>query len=412
MIKNIYIFDDSLSSSKNGIGTFLKEIVSIMKGMDLNIHLLSFNEKIKEFTIREEKEVKRYLFPIMNNDWGYQKYDDIIDIFMRLYIPDSSDNLFFLNHSPCEKLLKSIKFSHPLSKQVFIIHDLTWTVELNGRQEQLIPILTKKKKDETEERIYNYFREEQRMYTLADRVVCLSASTFKILTGVYKVPSCKISVISNGIRTSKIKLQDTDKLRSQLFLPEKEEILLFVGRATEQKGFFMLIKAFEKALKRDHDLRLVVVGTFEEEALRYISQNHSSIASRITATGLISRNKLFKWYAVADIGVIPSLYEQCSYVGMEMMMNGLPIIASDGIGLRDMFRDEENALVAKIGNPKNDYREYVTNLTNCINRLLDSNKLKERISNCVIDTYKKEYHSHQMKRQYKRLIEELGKSIT
>lgn len=407
MHKNVYIFDDSFSSGKNGIGTFLKELVSIMREMALHIHILSFNAKTEEFMIREENGVKRYLFPMINNDWGYQKYDEIINKFMRIYISDSHDNLFFLNHSPCEKLLESIKSSHPLSKRVFIIHDLTWTVRLNGRQKWLKPILSKKEKDETEESIYRYFREEQRMYALTDSVVCLSESTFKMLTNIYKVPSGKISVIPNGIRTSKLKVRDTDKLRSQLFLPEKEKILLYVGRATEQKGFFALIRSFEKALRRDPNLRLVVAGTFKEDALEYISKNHSSIASRISITGFIPRKELFKWYAVANIAVIPSLYEQCSYVGMEMMMHGLPIIASDGIGLRDMLRDGENALVAKIGNPKNDYREYVTNLANCIHRLLDSSELKERISNGVTETYKKQYYFRHMRERYKRLIKEL-----
>jgi hypothetical protein len=65
-------------------------------------------------------------------------------------------------------------------------------------------------------------------------------------------------------------------------------------------------------------------------------------------------------------------------------------------------------LVAKIGNPKNDYREYIANLTNCINRLLDSGELKERIRSGVTDTYKKQYHSRHMRERYKRLIEELG----
>ncbi|WP_436417382.1 glycosyltransferase [Petrimonas sulfuriphila] len=405
MSKNVYILDDSLSSRENGIGTFLKEFVSIMRELDFRIHLLSFNAKTEGFTIREEYGVKRYLFPIMNNDREYQKYVGIINKFMLLYIPDSTDNLFFLNHTPCEKLLESIKSSHPLSKRVFIIHDLIWTELLNGSLERLKHVLSKKEKDETEKNIYSYFREEQRMYTLVDRVVCLSESTFKILTDIYKVPSCKISIIPNGIRTNKLKVRDTDKLRNLLFLPEREKIMLYVGRATEQKGLFALIRSFEKVLKREPNLRLIVVGTFKEEALEYISKNHSSIASRITFIGFIPRKELFKWYAVTDIAVIPSLYEQCSYVGMEMMMHGLPIIASDGIGLRDMFRQGENALVAKIGNPKNDYREYIANLTNCINRLLDSGELKERIRSGVTDTYKKQYHSRHMRERYKRLIE-------
>jgi glycosyltransferase involved in cell wall biosynthesis len=246
------------------------------------------------------------------------------------------------------------------------------------------------------------------MYNLVDRVVCLSESTFKILTDIYKISPNKISIIANGIRARKLKVHDIDKLRSQLFLPEREIILLYVGRVSEQKGFFILIRAFEEALKKHSDLRLIIAGSLEEDAFKYISKKHQFIISKITFIGFISRKKLFKWYAVADIGIIPSLYEQCSYVAIEMMIQGLPIITSDGLGLRDMFQDGENSLVDKIGNPVDNYREYKTNLTDCINRLLDSKELKEKISSNVIDTFKGKYQYYHMRRQYKNLMKELG----
>ena len=133
--------------------------------------------------------------------------------------------------------------------------------------------------------------------------------------------------------------------------------------------------------------------------------------SRITLIGFLRKRELYKWYTVSNIAIIPSLYEQCSYVGIEMMMYGLPIIASDAIGLRDILRDGENAIIAKIGNPKNDYEEFTTNLTNCIVRLLSSEKLKKRISSNITDTFLKQYHSCHMRKRYNKMIEELDVSI-
>lgn len=410
MVKNIYVFDDSSSSSKNGIGTFIKELLLIMKRMSHNINLLSFNSKEDEFAIREENGIVRYIFPKINNDHNYLKYYDIIDKFMRLYISDSLNNIFLLNHSPCEQLLKSIKFTYPLSRRLFVIHDQVWTSPLSGRVELLKLILIKKNRNKREEYIYHRFMEEQRMYALVDGVVCLSGSTFDILTDIYKVPADKIFIIPNGIRLSKL-IYDTDKLRNQLFLPKREKILLYVGRATKQKGFLILVKSFERVLKKGHNLRLVVIGVLKEDMLEYLSQKYSSIMSRITLIGFLRKRELYKWYTVSNIAIIPSLYEQCSYVGIEMMMYGLPIIASDAIGLRDILRDGENAIIAKIGNPKNDYEEFTTNLTNCIVRLLSSEKLKKRISSNITDTFIKQYHSCHMRKRYNKMIEELDVSI-
>ena len=59
-----------------------------------------------------------------------------------------------------------------------------------------------------------------------------------------------------------------------------------------------------------------------------------------------------KWYQIADIGVLPSYTEQCSYVGLEMLAHHLPIVASDGFGVRCMFQEQINIRVAHIGNVK------------------------------------------------------------
>lgn len=64
----------------------------------------------------------------------------------------------------------------------------------------------------------------------------------------------------------------------------------------------------------------------------------------------MSKEELSLWYSAADIGVIPSYTEQCSYAALEMIRIGLPLVASDGFGLRDMFIDNVNAFVAHIGN--------------------------------------------------------------
>lgn len=66
--------------------------------------------------------------------------------------------------------------------------------------------------------------------------------------------------------------------------------------------------------------------------------------------GFMPKSELVKWYAAADVGVMVSYSEQCSFAALEMMDSGLLIVSSDGIGLRDMFAEEINSFVAHIGN--------------------------------------------------------------
>jgi len=94
-------------------------------------------------------------------------------------------------------------------------------------------------------------------------------------------------------------------------------------------------------------------------------------AAKVTYTGLNEKKEIRRWYQIADIGIIPSFSEQCSYVGIEMMMHGLPVVASDGFGVRNMFQDGVNAKVAKIGDRKNP-KHFISGLTVAILELLFS----------------------------------------
>ena len=93
-------------------------------------------------------------------------------------------------------------------------------------------------------------------------------------------------------------------------------------------------------------LHLVIAG--EIFRLNDFAKITSYSATHITYTGLIKQEQLKKWYIAADIGVLPSYTEQCSYTGMEMMANNLLVVTTDGNGLTDMFRHGYNALVAQI----------------------------------------------------------------
>lgn len=56
-------------------------------------------------------------------------------------------------------------------------------------------------------------------------------------------------------------------------------------------------------------------------------------------TGFIDQEKLSSLYEIADIGVIPSIYEEFGYVLVEMMMHSLPVIANNTTGLAEIIEN-------------------------------------------------------------------------
>jgi UDP-glucose:(heptosyl)LPS alpha-1,3-glucosyltransferase len=99
--------------------------------------------------------------------------------------------------------------------------------------------------------------------------------------------------------------------------------LLFVGSGFERKGLGTVIEAL--ALGSDRASRLLVVGrgatqAFREQAARV------GVEGRIVWLG--PRRDVERWYAAADVAVLPSRYEPFGNVHLEALASGVPVVAS------------------------------------------------------------------------------------
>lgn len=408
-MKRIYILDESLSSKGNGIGAYIEELIFCLQYLDVEIYIIAFNSENEEVCFSNKGEIKYIHFPRFPVG-SFTPNFIIIEKFFRLYIDDSIENIFFFNHSPCENLLSTIKQSHPLSKRVFIIHDFGWTATLMGDLKKLCDILLRRKEkiiDYEYSYILNYFDKEQQMYQLVDRVVSLSQDAYNTVKKIYSV-SENICVIENGCRDrypTPILQKEKVRIRRKLNLDINEKILIFVGRLLGPKGVDPLIKAFQKVVKFYPKIRLVLIGPATSlEYYNYLHMISRDVISNISFLGQISHSEIDEWYKVADIGIIPSFTEQCSYVGIEMLMHGLPIIASDGFGVRNMFSDGVNAKVAQIGN--ND-KEYEENLTEAIKGLIGSNTICRTLRKNSRKSFEMKYDIRHMLKKYHELISNL-----
>lgn len=408
-MKRIYIVNELASSKENGIGTYIRELLCCLSTLDVDIYLLSFNSVEPEFLIKTEEGITEMLFPQF--PYGYfMNHSDIINGFLQIYIPDSLDNIFILNHSPCINLLTSIRRSHPLSKVIFVIHNFFWTSGLLGDIAKMRILILNRHRICIKKK-YHYQLErydiEKSTYEMSDAVVCLSKDTLGILRNIYNIEANRIYLIPNGLREQNSfgGKEEKRKIREELHISTDERILLFVGRLTEAKGVNALLKALYIIVKKYSKLKLVLAGSIKSSEL--LQSEHEGIAPNIIFLGQLSSKTLRKWYTISDIGVIPSYCEQCSYVGIEMLMFGLPIVASNAFGVKNMFRNNVDVRIAEIGNRKNN-SEFAANLAKTILELLESEQLCENLSTEARKAYNETYNIQKMKKNYGHLIRSLS----
>lgn len=351
--RHIIIIDDLSTSRYNGVGTYVNRLAADCVSEGMKVSLVPLNSGSAEFNVEEKCGMTVYSFPVCSGGW-FLKTGVQTGAVLRMNLADSEDNVFVINHSPCHDFMKALKKYFRKSRFVFVIHNQGWNSALLGNVDLIKAVLTEKKIDpkvgkEMTKYLRDYAKDEKRVYRLADAVICLSESTYRILKDIYRADMTNIHLIPNGVEPI---AEDTTaykkEARRSLGLREDETILLFAGRVTASKGLTPLLKGFSELCKEHEGLRLLIAGP-GSETLGYIERTDIACRSRISCLGFVEADKMNTLYAAADICVIPSYTEQCSYVTLEMMTHGKPIVSSDSVGQKDILTDGKDAVLFSHG---------------------------------------------------------------
>ena len=139
--------------------------------------------------------------------------------------------------------------------------------------------------------------------------------------------------------------------------------LLFVGRLEPRKGFPVAVRAFAMLAPQYPDLQLVVVGDGQEH--RAVNELPAELRDRVHMMGRVSYEALPTYHKASDIFVSPATgSESFGIVLVEAMAAGLPLVASDIAGYREVARDGKEGLLVRPSDPGA--------LARGVKRLLDS----------------------------------------
>lgn len=122
--------------------------------------------------------------------------------------------------------------------------------------------------------------------------------------------------------------------------------LVIPGRLHPSKGHLFFLDVFKQLVKEfPGSLRLIIAGggTLEGEIESFIARN--GLKNIVTITGSVSNDELLKQLAEADLVLIPSLSEGLGIVGIEALMLGKTVVASDTGGLKEVFTDGRNGYI-------------------------------------------------------------------
>jgi glycogen(starch) synthase len=211
---------------------------------------------------------------------------------------------------------------------------------------------------------------ERRMVRGADRVITCSHYMREHVREVFG--SSNVTVIPNGIDPTDLQpVADLPRFRARFAAPE-EKLILLVGRLVYEKGFHLALDALPGLIRRVGGIRFIVAGTGTAEAELKAQAARLGLMEHGTFLGWTGDDTLHSLYRIADLCLVPSLYEPFGLVALEAMASGCPTIVADTGGLREVVPGGRRAGLR--------FRARSTrSLERMAHQLLTSDELRERL---------------------------------
>ncbi len=215
-------------------------------------------------------------------------------------------------------------------------------------------------------------RTERWMVHVCDQVIVCSHYMRGHVADIFDIDEARIAVIPNGIDPEDLQpVADVAALRTQFAAPD-ERLVLLVGRLVYEKGFQVALDALPDVIQGVGKVRFLVAGSGTADHDLRAQATRLGLDAHGTFLGWIGDDALHSLYRIADLTVVPSLYEPFGLVALEAMASGCPCIVADTGGLREVVPPGERVGLRFNGGD-------AEHLGAMIERLLTDDVLRDRL---------------------------------
>lgn len=170
-----------------------------------------------------------------------------------------------------------------------------------------------------------------------------------------RVRADRLHLLGNGIDLGRfdptaIESGTRERLRAELGIGRDEVLIGAVGRLVEEKGYVDLLDAFSLVRRWRPEARLIVVGPTEPDKADALPADLVTWAEREHGVQFLGhRDDVDQLYAAMDLYVLASRREGFPRSAMEAAAMGLPIVATDIRGCRQVVEHEVTGLLVRVG---------------------------------------------------------------
>ncbi|MFA5005116.1 MAG: glycosyltransferase [Candidatus Omnitrophota bacterium] len=216
---------------------------------------------------------------------------------------------------------------------------------------------------------------------LVDQVIVPSESVREILLkrGV-KTP---MEVIPTGIDAQRFAKGDGIAFRQSNQIPPDALVVGHAGRLSPEKNLGFLTNCLVELLKKDPRVHALIVGLGPSERMIKDTFEKAGLEKRLHLTGVLHYQSLVDAYFAMDVFAFASLSETQGIVLIEAMVAGLPVVALDAPGAREVVEDYHNGRLLN----EMDQRSFVDALIWALSRTTEELQATKQILRMTVQKY-------------------------
>lgn len=369
--KVILLFFKSPIYGQYGINTYLQSLLELIPSTYYDIIVCYLDSPDIDFFLSTNYAI--YHFPQFVNTQmpSYQeKLSKVIFYTVATKLGINKTVICHFNLYGYSSLIKLLK-SKLNAKIIFTVHYTTWGLNLQGQISlmQKLKVQHRSQLKERDRKILEFTYEEEQNLINCDYIIAPSIFTVDHLKLVYNIQDSRIVYVPHSIKQfQRISTRSKRAIRTEYGFGDEHDIFLYVGRIDENKGLGCLISAFVRLYKQSTMCRLIIAGNGDFQSILKIIP--SFVRNSIMFVGFAENDILDELTRMADIGVVPSYYEEFGYTAAEMLMAGIPVICSDTSGLQQLKRWWHNIYYFR-------HDAYNNDLFKCMTQVLKNEQKRE-----------------------------------
>ena len=206
----------------------------------------------------------------------------------------------------------------------------------------------------------------------------------------------RIEVVPTGINLDVFGNPNREIIRKKYNLSLEQKLLLYAGRIAKEKNLEFLIKSFKLVLNKKPNTYLMLVGSRTKKDYLVDLIKKLNLETKVFLVG--HSNAVQNYYGAADLFVFSSKTETQGLVLVEAMAAGIPVVAVDSAGVKDVV-DGKNGVLTK---------ESLSEFSEKIIKLLENDALRKEMSQNARKTasnYSIQKMSRKMLKVYESVLE-------